>query len=110
MQAIERRREFRGGGAVGLQIRTLAGQQVSALLRFSLGNERQEIVERLFALLGAVHSLVGGIQARLTGSRNEEESDEKADQQHRRQDDVPPAHMTQFLAENFHVNMPNLAH
>jgi hypothetical protein len=31
-----------------------------------------------------MHSLVGRIQARLTGSRNEEESDEKADQQQRR--------------------------
>jgi hypothetical protein len=62
----------------------LAGQQIPALLRFGFGNERKEIVKRLFALLGVMHSLVGRVQARLTGSRNEEESDEKADQQHRR--------------------------
>jgi hypothetical protein len=109
VQTIERRSEFRGGTAIGLQVRTFAGQQISALLRLGIGYERKEFVERLFTVFGVLHSLLGRIQSSLTGSGNEEKSDEKADQQHRRQHDVPPARMAQFLAENFHVNMPNFS-
>jgi hypothetical protein len=55
-----------------------------------------------------VHPLVRRIQARLACSGEKEQSDEKTDQQQGGQNNVPPADVAQFLAQDFHVKMPAL--
>jgi hypothetical protein len=56
----------------------------------------------LLPQLRIVHTFVGGVEAGLSGRRQEKKADQEADEQERRQGDIPSTDFAQFLAQDFH--------
>lgn len=90
-QAIQGRLNPGCGRRVAPPIGFLPGQQEPSLLGLGGGDENQEFVQRLSALLEPVYLQVGCLEARLARLGEKEQSDEKSDQQQGRQGDVPSA-------------------
>ena len=88
---------------VGLQVGAFARQQIAALAGLGVGYEGNEFAQGLLPHLRIVHAFVGGVEPGLPGRREEKKADQKADQQQRRQGDVPSTDFAQFLAQDFHV-------
>jgi signal transduction histidine kinase len=79
-----------------------ARQQVAALRGLGGRDQGKVFAQRLLAQLRVVHALVGRFETGLSGRRHEKQPDQEADQQHRRQRDIPAAALAEVFAQESH--------
>ena len=80
VHAIERGLDLGHGFGVGLQVGTFAGQEVAALSRFGVADQRDELAQSLLAQLRVMYALIGGIEPRLSCGREKKQTDQESDQ------------------------------